>query len=233
MTEKIINTIPKEIKQRATGTASYYDDRDDILREEIERQRAEIRRKQANRLWKASNVGKRFEEVSFDSYRGDLQARSVCENWVDFYAEGAGLLLCGGYGVGKTHLAISTARATLERYKTTVWIDTFAGMLQELKSAYSQPAEFSKALAKYKDVDLLVIDDLGKENLTSWANETLFTVIDSRYRDMKSLIITTNLMPNELSKHIDEAVMSRLAEMCRFVKVEGTDYRLKKRGEQK
>lgn len=228
MTTELLKAIPKNLQ--ATGTACSYDDRDDVLREEIERQRAEARAKQADKLWEASNVGKRFKHANFNAYTGDLGAKKACMLWADTYSDGKGLVLCGSYGTGKTHLAIATAKAVLETYRKRVWIDTFAGMLQELKSAYSQPTEFTKAMNKYKEVELLVIDDLGKENLTAWGSETLFSVIDSRYRDMKSLIVTTNLLPNDLSKHIDGAILSRLAEMCEFVQVKGEDYRLKMKG---
>ena len=206
------------------------DDRDDVLKEEIERQRAEYKAKQAEKLWQGSNVGKRFEKATFETYIGNTEVKDACMRWADNYPneEGTGLVLCGSYGTGKTHLATATARTVLEKYGARVWFSTFAGMLQELKSAYGSADEFSKAMHKYKTVDLLVIDDLGKENMTAWGSETLFTIVDERYRNMKSLIITTNLMPNELGKHIDEAIMSRLAEICTFVRVKGEDYRLKK-----
>lgn len=228
MTEKIseiLKTVRPEI-----GTESYSDDRDDILKEEIERQRTEYKIKQAEKLWLDSNVGKRFEKATFETYIGNDEVKNACMRWADNYAneEGTGLVLCGNYGTGKTHLATATARTVLEKYGARVWFSTFAGMLQELKSAYGSSDDFAKAMHKYKTVDLLVIDDLGKENMTAWGSETLFTIVDERYRNMKSLIITTNLMPNELGKHIDEAIMSRLAEICTFVRVKGEDYRLKK-----
>ena len=205
------------------------DDRDEVLQKEIERQRIEAKRKQAEQLWLNSNVGKRFANATLDGYTGDLKALNACTDWVNNHGEGEGLVLCGKYGVGKTHLATATARKAMEEHGYTIWFSTFAGMLQELKSAYGYSDDFARKMRKYKTVDLLVIDDLGKESLTPWGSETLFTIIDERYRNMKSLIITTNLMPNELSKHIDEAIMSRLAEMCKFIKVEGKDYRIERR----
>jgi DNA replication protein DnaC len=218
----ILHTIRAE-----TGTASCLDDRDEVLKEEIERQRLEYKSKQAERLWLESNVGKRFEHATFDSYTGDSGALKVCRDWAEICEEGTGLVLCGSYGVGKTHLAVACMRKVMELYGVTIYFNTFAGMLHELKSAYGKPEAYSRAMAKYKQVDLLVIDDLGKENMTEWGREILFNVIDERYRNMKSLIITTNLMPTDLGKHIDEAIMSRLGQMCKFVKVTGDDYRLR------
>ena len=222
MTTKLSEIIPRQ-----TGTACL-DDRDEILREEIERQRAEAKQKQAEGLWARSNVGKRFKDASLSGYTGDMEALKACRRWVNELKEGEGLVLCGSYGTGKTHLATATAREVMERYGMTVWFSTFAGMLQELKGTYGNSREFNETLQKYRIVDLLVIDDLGKENLTPWASEMLFTIIDERYRNMKAVIITTNLMPKELSQHIDEAIMSRLAEMCTFIKVSGEDYRLRR-----
>lgn len=201
-----------------------------MLRDEIERQREEYKLRQVQRLWDESNVGRRFVNATFDTYIGNTEAKNECMKWADNYkyGEGTGLVLCGSYGTGKTHLATATAKRVLEKHGQRVWFNTFAGMLQELKSAYGNPEAYSQSMNKYCGVEVLVIDDLGKENMTAWGSETLFTIIDDRYRNMKSVIITTNLMPNELGKHIDEAIMSRLAEMCTFVKVEGEDHRLKK-----
>lgn len=224
MTEKL-----SEIITIKTGTVSCLDDRDDVLRQEIERQRAEAKQKQAERLWERSNVGKRFKDVTLNGFTGDPEALKACRKWVDNLQDGEGLVLCGSYGVGKTHLATATAREAMERYGITVWFSTFAGILQELKGTYGNSKEFNETLQKYRIVDLLVIDDLGKENLTAWASEMLFTVIDERYRNMKAVIITTNMMPKELGQHIDEAIMSRLAEMCTFVRVTGDDYRLRRK----
>ena len=196
--------------------------------QEIQRQRDEYKERQAERLWKESNVGRRFENATFEAYTGDLKALNVCRQWVKSHERGSGLVLCGSYGVGKTHLATATAREAMRKYGYTIWVQSFAGMLQELKNAYGNSARAEMSLRRYKTVDLLVVDDLGKESMTAWSSEMLYMIVDERYRNMRSMIITTNLMPNELGKHIDGALMSRLAEMCKFIKVTGEDYRLRK-----
>jgi DNA replication protein DnaC len=63
-------------------------------------------------------------------------------------------------------------------------------------------------------VDLLHIDDLGAEHRTEWVLEQLYTIINSRYEDERSTVVTSNLTPEELAEQIGERIVSRLEGMC-------------------
>ena len=82
-----------------------------------------------------------------------------------------------------------------------------------------------------KTIDVLVIDDLGKEKKSDWTRQTLFDVINHRYEHQLPTIITTNLVSesgddfSELANHVEGAVWSRLCEMCNNVITKSGDYR--------
>jgi len=73
--------------------------------------------------------------------------------------------------------------------------------------------------------DLLVLDDLGREKLTEFIQQEFQRIIDWRYRDMKALAVATNLLPRQIETRYDPHTISRWKESCEFVKVEGPDYR--------
>lgn len=218
-------TAPTQEAQ--TGTNSYWaDDREEVELREIRRKQEEFTKRKAENLWKSVNIGTRFKDASFDNFVGNDPIRNLVKGYCDrFDPEGGnGLVLCGKYGTGKTHLAVATARAIVDK-GYSVWFATFAQMLQDLKAGFSSGL-VTDEMSKYETVDLLIIDDLGKEKLSEWASEILYSVIDARYRDLKATVITTNMMPNELGKRIDGAIMSRLAEMTEFIRFDGEDRRL-------
>ncbi len=63
-------------------------------------------------------------------------------------------------------------------------------------------------------VDLLHLDDLGAENRTDWALEQLYSIVNTRYEDERSIVVTTNLTPDDLAEQIGARTVSRLIEMC-------------------
>jgi DNA replication protein DnaC len=63
-------------------------------------------------------------------------------------------------------------------------------------------------------VDLLHLDDLGAERATDWVLEQLYAIVNARYEEQRSLVITTNLDPAQLREQITERTVSRLIEMC-------------------
>ena len=74
---------------------------------------------------------------------------------------------------------------------------------------------------------LLIIDDLGRELNTPHNRSVFYQIVNYRYEHNTPLVITTNLDVQELCMRYDEAVFSRLAEMCDFVFMKGSDYRLR------
>ena len=76
-------------------------------------------------------------------------------------------------------------------------------------------------------VDLLHIDDVGAERTNEWVLEVLYSIIDARYSEQRSVVITTNSMNREeLCEQITERTVSRLTEMCDELPVLGRDRRM-------
>jgi len=77
----------------------------------------------------------------------------------------------------------------------------------------------------FERVDLLQIDDVGAEKTSPWVLEQLYAIVNARYEDERSVIITTNLEREDLAEQINERTVSRLEEMCEVLPLFGTDAR--------
>ena len=75
-------------------------------------------------------------------------------------------------------------------------------------------APTSSFLDRLAAVDLLHVDDVGAEQTSAWVLEQLYAIVNARYEDERSVIITTNLERDELAEQIGERTVSRLEEMC-------------------
>lgn len=85
----------------------------------------------------------------------------------------------------------------------------------------------SQIIEKYSEIEVLFLDDIGTEKTTDWAQQTLYTIIDRRYREKLQTTITSNLSLNELSDKTGDRITSRIAEMCKIIELKGKDRRLK------
>ncbi|MCC7512264.1 MAG: ATP-binding protein, partial [Anaerolineae bacterium] len=112
------------------------------------------------------------------------------------------LLIEGGYGCGKTHLAAAIANFAVNMGTPTLFI-TVPDLLDTLRFAYSDPeTTFEARFEEVRGADLLVLDDFGTQNATGWAQEKLFQIINFRYINKLPTVITTNLMLDEIESRI-------------------------------
>ena len=134
------------------------------------------------------------------------KAKNYVTHWEEIKSKAMGLLLWGDVGTGKSFFAGCVANALLDK-GVPVLMTNFAKILNSLTGIYPQDRnEFINSLNQYS---LLIIDDLGVERNSEFALEQVFHVIDSRYRSMKPMIITTNLTLEEL-KHPEDLAHSRI-----------------------
>jgi DNA replication protein DnaC len=78
-----------------------------------------------------------------------------------------------------------------------------------------------------------VVDDLGKDRATEWAEQILYQVIDTRYRENRPIVATSNFALPDLQEqypNVGPAIVSRLVEMCQGVKIVGFDWRMRRLG---
>lgn len=151
-------------------------------------------------------------------------ARVYVERWEEIKAKGAGLLLMGGVGTGKSFLAGCIANALLAK-KVPVLFTSF-GKLVRFMTTYS--GDKNKCLQSLNKFDLLVLDDLGTERQSSFALELVFEIVDERVKSGLPLIVSTNLTQRELYEQKDvnyARIYDRITSVCAPVVLNGTSRR--------
>jgi DNA replication protein DnaC len=121
--------------------------------------------------------------------------------------------MIGHPGTGKTHLAIGILKRVM-RDGGTGRYTTVMDMLGRIKDTYHHHARETEAkvIADLTGVDLLVVDEVGKQLDTNYEMAQLFRIIDTRYRDLKPIILVSNLNRPKLAEFVGEAIIDRLCE---------------------
>ena len=202
----------------------------------------------------AARIPERHRECTLENFstksggvnRSLSEARLKATGFVRAYpAEtmGNGLLFVGPCGVGKTHLAVGILHALItERGVAGRFVDC-KELLKEIQNSYSANNERTErqVLRPALEAEVLVLDELGAARRTDWVSDMIEHLLNMRYNDRKTTIITTNLpyasagvpgsgakdaMRQEtLGDRIGERMLSRLGEMCVVVEMDGPDYR--------
>lgn len=120
------------------------------------------------------------------------------------------LVLLGGYGAGKTHLAAAITNYNIELGRPAIFV-VVPDLLDHLRAAFGPSSEsgVDERLDTIRETPLLVLDDLGAHHSTPWAQEKLFQILNHRYNSRLPTVITTNQRLEEL----DPRVASRLADL--------------------
>ena len=140
------------------------------------------------RDWTFANDDKRTPDIS-------QACQNYVKNWGRMKADNIGLLFHGHVGCGKTFYACCIANALLAQC-IPVLVTNFPSLIRALQ-ANTYDTNNMEILDYLQRYELLVIDDLGAERDTSFAKELVYSVVDTRYRSGKPLIITTNLSPKD------------------------------------
>lgn len=180
-------------------------------------------------LRKSGLSDERFSGYAFENDKGynpEMEkAKAYVNRWSEMKNKNLGLLIWGNVGTGKTFFAGCIANALIDKGIPVVMtnfskiINTLSGMFSEDKN------RFIESLSR---CELLIIDDLGIERNSEFALEQVFSVIDSRYRSKKPLIVTTNLTIDEIRNPDNLAkarIYDRILELCVPIKINNTNIR--------
>ncbi len=201
----------------------------------------------------SARIPRRYEHCVLESFTvlpsADASlgaAYRVARKFVEAYpveTEGKGLLITGSIGVGKTHLAVGILLALMEQKGVRGLFYDYRELLKEIQHSYNPQVNSTEldVLRPVFEAEVLVLDELGAQKPTDWVWDTVALILNTRYNDKRTTIITTNyadLAPmgspsadqkskreETLGDRIGERMRSRLAEMCVRVEMQGGDFR--------
>ncbi len=187
----------------------------------------------SDRLLRAG-VPPAFVDRDFSNFMSDpehdsvLQAREAVRKFAELYpAVKGGLLIMGPTGVGKTHLAVALCKALIKKGVYCLFVD-FRDSLREYTSFPNQDKR-EDYLYYLSNAEVLIWDDFASRSLSDWEEDFLYRLIDRRYREGSTTILTTVQQGEALEKVVGTRVRSRLYEMCREIVINAPDYRSKVR----
>lgn len=183
-----------------------------------------------------------FETFDLDCYSDavipqlKVSARTVMERNLEncrrfargFGKDSGNLLIAGGTGLGKTHLALAVGRAVGEQ-GYSVCYETAISLFSKLEKAKFTPTEENRREAeRLEECDLLIIDDLGTEMPGQFVTAALYGLLNQRLMERRSMIITTNLNVEDANKRYSPQIASRLYGEFRRLTFLGSDIRVMK-----
>jgi DNA replication protein DnaC len=217
-------------------------------------------RARAGSLIAAARIPKRYEHCELSEFTTDFPgadrsislAHITASRFVQEFdpREGKGLLLVGGIGTGKTHLAVGILKELVATRGCSCLFCDYRELLKQIQNSYNDSVQATEleVLRPVFEAEVLALDELGAVKPSEWVWDTVSLILNTRYNDNRTTIITTNF-PDEpaatalelsprssafaatrretLGDRIGERMRSRLHEMCRIVKMEGPDFRQK------
>ena len=167
-----------------------------------------------------ARLPKRYRDVAFerapviDMHESVVrQARRFTREIDRNLDEGRGIWFVGAVGTGKTTLAMLVSKAAIQSGRS-VAIYSLPRLLGVLRESMSSEDGMLRLVDDLSQVELLHLDDLGAERATEWVLEQLYAIINARYEEQRSLVITTNLEPDQLAEQLGPRIVSRIWEMC-------------------
>jgi len=222
--------------------------------------------RRAQRMLEQAKIPRRYEECTLENFEPKydgadrslqsalIQARGFVKGY-PVETDGKGLLLVGPVGVGKTHIAVGILKELVQERGAHGLFYDYRELLKEVQNSYNQKVAATEleVLRPVFEAEVLVLDELGAAKPSDWVWDTVAHILNSRYNDRRTTIITTNYPNAEalgatpgrrtgrksaeqedaeramsgetLGDRIGERMRSRLQEMCVVVEMRGKDFR--------
>ncbi len=187
----------------------------------------------------------RFELFRLDYYSDCVDAKygasprfimektfGVCKRYAASFTENSGnLLFVGGTGLGKTFLSACIARAVAEKGFSVAY-ESASHLFSKLeKDRFSPDEDSHQSVRKFRECDLLIVDDLGTELPGQFVTAALYALVNDRLLERKPMVISTNLTVEELGRRYSPQIASRLQGSFQRLTFVGEDIRvIKNRG---
>src|SRR5437870_574217 len=205
----------------------------------------------AQALLAAARIPKRYEHCELSNFESDgphkqlASSRLAAGKFVEEYpVDSTGLLLIGSIGVGKTHLAVGIIKELILSKGIACLFYDYRELLKQIQNSYNDTVKATEleVLRPVFETEVLVLDELGAVKPTEWVWDTVALILNTRYNDNRTTLITTNFddkpassvggprgatRDETLGDRIGERMRSRLHEMCRIIKIDGSDFRQK------
>jgi DNA replication protein DnaC len=163
-------------------------------------------------------IPRRFRRVRITDFSEAVAAD--IDGWARQVTDGVNLVVYGPVGVGKTGAACAAVRhaaATANAVGFRPAPELFDGL---------RPGGPEDLFRRVAETPILILDDLGAEKVTEWTGERTDMLVNRRYSDMLSTVVTTNLEPGALEAHVGERTFSRLVgEGAVILRLTGADRR--------
>ena len=206
----------------------------------------------------AAQIPERYRHCSLDTYETAFKganpslahALMSARKFADAYpvdTAGNGLLFVGTSGLGKTHLAVGVLQRLVQERGVKGLFCDYRELLKNIQNSYNQQVSTTELelLKPIFAAEVLVLDDLGAQKPNEWVWDTVALILNTRYNDKLTTIITTNY-PDQpagagfkpakegatpirgedtLGDRIGDRMRSRLAEMCVRIEMHGEDFR--------
>lgn len=189
--------------------------------------------KRLDNMLRMSQIGS-LTDLTFETFIPDghgltparqRNLRMAYERSVEFAERREGwLIIKGGYGCGKTHLAAAIANRQIAEERPVLFVNT-PDLLDHLRATFSPDStvSYDERFEQVRNTPLLVLDDLGSQSNSEWAQEKLYQIINFRYNAKLPTVITTNL---EL-EDIEARIQSRMADfsLSQIIHISAPDFR--------
>lgn len=199
--------------------------------DEVDWQRAFLMEKRL----REAQIPRRFQNKTLANFEKSRDTRRILDDARRFINEFnldgdepyPGITMMGPVGCGKSHIAVAILREVIAKGYSGLYYNS-PDLLLDIRATYSKDSATTEdtILEEVSQVDLLVLDDVGAENVSGFVLDRFYLIINKRYEECKPLIVTTNLSLSELKNRLESRIVSRLIEMAPpFVKFPEYDYR--------